>query len=45
MAGLPSAVLDRSFELMAKLQKNQAKTLTAKKSSEPEIEVPQLNLF
>jgi len=45
MAGLPSAVLDRSSELMAKLQKNQAKTLTAKKSSEPEIEVPQLNLF
>ena len=45
MAGLPSIVLERSNELMNKLQKNQVKKISSKKSAEPEIDVPQLNLF
>ena len=45
MAGLPSVVLERSTELMNKLQKNQVKKISAKKSVEPEVDVPQLNLF
>ena len=45
MAGLPNAVLERSNELMNKLQKNQVKNIVSKKSTEPELEVPQLNLF
>lgn len=45
MAGLPISVLERSNELMRKLQKNQNKNLSTKKSTEPDIEVPQLNLF
>ena len=45
MAGLPSVVLERSNELMNKLQKNQVKIISAKKSVEPDVDVPQLNLF
>lgn len=45
MAGLPSIVLERSNELMNKLQKNQVKKISSKKSVEPEVDVPQLNLF
>lgn len=45
MAGLPISVLERSNELMNKLQKNQVKKISAKKTAEPEIDVPQLNLF
>ena len=45
MAGLPQAVLERSNELMNKLQKNQAKKIISKKVAEPELDVPQLNLF
>ncbi len=45
MAGLPSVVLERSTELMNKLQKNQVKKISAKKSVELEVDVPQLNLF
>lgn len=45
MAGLPQSVLERSSELMQNLQKNQSKTISAKKSATVEIETPQLNLF
>ena len=46
MAGVPPIVLERSSELMNKLQKNQAsRKFASKKSSELEVDVPQLNLF
>ena len=46
MAGLPNAVIKRSEELMSKMQRDFAKNLAGrKKSSEIEIEAPQLNLF
>ena len=45
MAGLPQVVLERSNELMHKLQKNHSKNLATKKAQQPEIDVPQLNLF
>lgn len=45
MAGLPSSVLERSSELMQKLQKNHSKNLATKKSSLPQVDDPQLNLF
>lgn len=45
MAGLPNSVLERSSELMQKLQKNHSKNLATKKSSLPQIDEPQLNLF
>lgn len=45
MAGLPQSVLDRSSDLMKKLQKSQAKNLSAKKSVSSDIDESQLNLF
>jgi len=48
MAGIPASVIERSKELMNKMQKNSSKNLSGrKKSSEniPELETPQLNLF
>lgn len=46
MAGLPSAVIRRSQDLMVKMQKNFSNNLaTRKKSDSAELEVPQLNLF
>ena len=45
MAGLPQPVLERSSELMHKLQKNHSKNLSTKKAQPNEPDVPQLNLF
>lgn len=45
MAGLPQPVLERSSELMHKLQKNHSKNLATKKTQTNEPDVPQLNLF
>ncbi len=45
MAGLPQPVLERSSELMHKLQKNHSKNLATKKAQPNELDVPQLNLF
>lgn len=45
MAGLPQPVLERSSELMHKLQKNHSKNLATKKAQPNEPDVPQLNLF
>ncbi|MBQ4115542.1 DNA mismatch repair protein MutS [bacterium] len=48
MAGLPIHVIDRSQELMQKLQKDFSKNLAGRKKSDnenPEIVAPQLNLF
>ena len=48
MAGLPSAVIDRSSELMKKLQKDFSKDLAGRKRSsntETDLVAPQLNLF
>ena len=46
MAGLPSAVIRRSQDLMVKMQKDFSNNLaTRKKSDSAELEVPQLNLF
>ena len=46
MAGLPQPVLERSSELMQKLQKNNSKNLVSKNNGKNlEIETPQLNLF
>ncbi len=46
MAGLPASVLERSNELMNRLQKNQSnKKIASGKNVEIEIENPQLNLF
>ena len=45
MAGLPNEVLNRSKDLMIKLQKNRSQNLSRKKSNTNEPDVPQLNLF
>ena len=48
MAGLPISVIDRSAELMNKMQKDFSKNLSTRKKateSESEIAAPQLNLF
>lgn len=46
MAGLPAAVIKRSQDLMNKMQKDFSNNLaTRKKSSDTELNVPQLNLF
>ena len=46
MAGLPNTVIKRSEELMSKMQRDFSKNLAGRKrSSELEIEAPQLNLF
>ncbi len=46
MAGLPSAVVKRSEELMVKMQKDFSNNLaTRKKMSNNEDGVPQLSLF
>ena len=48
MAGLPSSVIDRSAELMNKMQKDNSKVLVSRKKtveSELEVVAPQLNLF
>lgn len=44
MAGLPSSVVKRSMDLMARMQKDYSKNL-AKKNESPIVDVPQLNLF
>ena len=47
MAGLPSAVIKRSQDLMTRMQKDNAQNLSGRKRSAdtPTAEVPQLNLF
>ena len=47
MAGLPSKVINKSEELMKKMQKDFSKDLTSRKkiSSDIKFETPQLNLF
>ena len=52
MAGLPNSVINRSQDLMNKMQKDfsndlstKRKTVKSDKSSNAELEVPQLNLF
>ena len=46
MAGLPITVIDRSEELMNKMQKDHSKNLAGRKKSITEEELtPQLNLF
>ena len=46
MAGLPSAVIKRSQDLMTKMQKDFSNNLSSRKKSESiTLEVPQLNLF
>ncbi len=45
MAGLPKEVLDKSSELMIKLQKNHSKNISVKKQTELVVDTPQLNLF
>ena len=47
MAGLPECVVNRSEELMSKLQKDFSKNLSGRKKTnfEPELSEPQLNLF
>ena len=47
MAGLPNAVIERSSELMNKMQKDQAKNILARKKNNIEEDslTPQLNLF
>ena len=47
MAGLPSAVIRRSQDLMTRMQKDNAQNLSSRKRSvdTPTAEVPQLNLF
>jgi DNA mismatch repair protein MutS len=47
MAGLPTSVINRSQELMNKLQRDFSKNLSGKKSTKDETEIiaPQLNLF
>ena len=47
MAGLPSAVVKRSQELMNRMQKDNAQNLATRKRTAdvPTVEVPQLNLF
>jgi len=48
MAGIPSVVINRSKELMNRMQKDSSKNLSSKRKSGdniPEVETPQLNLF
>lgn len=47
MAGLPSAVIKRSQDLMTRMQKDNAQNLATRKRTAdvPTVEVPQLNLF
>ena len=47
MAGLPSAVIKRSQDLMTRMQKDNAQNLATRKRTTdvPTVEVPQLNLF
>lgn len=48
MAGVPQSVIERSKELMNKMQKNSSKNLSIRKKATeiiPEAETPQLNLF
>jgi len=46
MAGLPLEVVERSMDLMQKMQKKSAANVsTRKKTDVIEIEAPQLNLF
>ena len=47
MAGLPATVINRSSELMVKMQKDYSKNLSGKKRSENNADemAPQLNLF
>ena len=48
MAGLPTSVINRSEELMLKMQRDFSKNLSGRKKtvdSEAEISAPQLNLF
>ena len=45
MAGLPNSVINRSKDLMQKMQKNFSKNLSTKKQVSEEDLVPQLNLF
>ena len=48
MAGIPASVIERSKELMNRMQRDSSKNLAGKKKSTeniPEIEAPQLNLF
>lgn len=48
MAGVPKFVIERSKELMNRMQKTSSKNLSGKKKKDeivPEIETPQLNLF
>lgn len=48
MAGIPNTVIERSKELMNRMQKNSSKNISGRKRNNetlPEIETPQLNLF
>lgn len=47
MAGLPNEVINRSQDLMTKMQKDYSNNLSTRKKSQniPEVQVPQLNLF
>jgi len=47
MAGLPSAVISRSQELMTRMQKDNSNNLASRKKQAdvPVVETPQLNLF
>ena len=48
MAGIPNSVVERSKELMNRMQKDSSKNISVRKKSQdniPEIEAPQLNLF
>lgn len=45
MAGLPNSVINRSQELMTKMQKDSSNLSTRKKAELPQVETPQLNLF
>ncbi len=46
MAGLPNSVIERSMDLMNRMQKDFSNNLsTRKKTTKLEVEIPQLNLF
>ena len=48
MAGIPNSVVERSKELMNRMQKDSSKNISVRKKPQdniPEIETPQLNLF
>ncbi|MBO4214697.1 MAG: DNA mismatch repair protein MutS, partial [Lachnospiraceae bacterium] len=48
MAGIPSAVVERSQELMNKMQKDSSRNIAGRKKTTDntlEVEAPQLNLF